>query len=49
MVRYRWYRLLTRKEIRNILDIINSLPFDNGVKKGFKISYKSENSVSGIF
>ena len=49
MVRYRWYRLLTRKEIRNILDIINSLPFYNGVKKGFKISYKSENSVSGIF
>lgn len=49
MVRYRWYRLLTKKGISNILDKVNSLPFDNGAKKGFKINFKSKDSISGIF
>ena len=49
MIRYRWYQLLTKKEIQYILRKLNSLPFDYGEKKGFKLSYESSNSISGIF
>lgn len=49
MVRYRWYLLLTKKDINYISQKIRSLLFDNGVRKGFKIDYISSNNISGVF
>ena len=49
MVRYRWYLLLTKKNIGHIFSQISTLTFSNNKKKGFKIEHKSKHSISGTF
>lgn len=49
MVRYRWYLLLTKKDIGHIISQVSTFIFDNNKKKGFKIEHKSQNSISGTF
>ncbi|MDG2962958.1 hypothetical protein [Exercitatus varius] len=49
MVRYRWYKLLTKKDINFIYKKIQSIPFDDGNKKGFIIESASEKNVNGVF
>ena len=49
MVRYRWYLLLTKKNIDHIFSQISTLTFSNNKKKGFKIEHKSKYSISGTF
>lgn len=49
MVRYRWYKLLTKKDIKFIYDKIKLIPFNSGYKKGFIIESFSSNNINGIF
>ncbi|SPY32411.1 hypothetical protein [Pasteurella canis] len=49
MVRYRWYRLLTKKDIKYIYEKMQRIPFDDGKRKGVVIDSVSDKNISGIF